>query len=197
MAHEDLIKSIESAAEERNWETISNAEREIDKIIADAEAEASSIQVQYLEKAKKNLTLEKNRQRFLTNQEIKREISSVREDLIEDAFLKAKESLSEIRSDNQYSSFYSSLIREIFDALPGEEVTLHIDPADSRLCREIIQDLSLKCQIIEDITTIGGLCGSSSDELIQVSNTLESRLENVRTQCGMEIVSVLLGESDG
>ena len=197
MAHEDLIKSIEIAAEERNRETISNTEREIDKIIAEAESEASSIRVQYLEKAKKNLTLEMNRQRFLTNQEKKRNISFVREDLIGDAFLKAKEMLSGIRSDKQYASFYSSLIREIFDALPGEEVTLHIDPADSRLCREIVHDLDLKCQIIEDITTIGGLSGSSSDELIRASNTIESRLENVRTQCGMEIVSVLLGESDG
>ena len=197
MAHEDLIKSIEIAAEERNRETISNTEREIDKIIAEAESEASSIRVQYLEKAKKNLTLEMNRQRFLTNQEIKRNFSFVREDLIGDAFLKAKEMLSGIRSDKQYASFYSSLIREIFDALPGEEVTLHIDPADSRLCREIVHDLDLKCQIIEDITTIGGLSGSSSDELIRASNTIESRLENVRTQCGMEIVSVLLGESDG
>ena len=197
MAHEDLIKSIEIAVVERNRETISNTVREIDKIIAEAESEASSIRVQYLEKAKKNLTLEMNRQRFLTNQEKKRNISFVREDLIGDAFLKAKEMLSGIRSDKQYASFYSSLIREIFDALPGEEVTLHIDPADSRLCREIVHDLDLKCQIIEDITTIGGLSGSSSDELIRASNTIESRLENVRTQCGMEIVSVLLGESDG
>ena len=197
MAHEDLIKSIESAAGERNRETISNTEREIDKILAEAESEASSIQVQYLEKAKRNLTLETNRQRFLTNQEIKRDISSVREDLIGEAFSKAKDMLSGIRSDNTYPSLYSSLIREILDALPDEEVTLHIDPADSRLCREIVRDLDLKCQIIEDITTIGGLSGSSSDELIQVFNTIESRLENVRTQCGMEIVSVLLGESDG
>jgi vacuolar-type H+-ATPase subunit E/Vma4 len=57
MAYEDLIKSIESAAEEKKQEVLRNAEREVEAILREAETESSAIHAQYLEKAKRDLIL--------------------------------------------------------------------------------------------------------------------------------------------
>jgi len=77
MAYEDLIKSIEASADEKNQEIIQNAEREVEAILRESEIESSAIHAQYLEKAKRDLTLESNRQKFLAKQEIKQKISGV------------------------------------------------------------------------------------------------------------------------
>ena len=66
MAYEDLIKSIESTAEEKKLEVIQSAEREVEAIIREAETESSAIHAQYL-KSRTDLILESNRQKFLAS----------------------------------------------------------------------------------------------------------------------------------
>ena len=197
MAYEDLIKSIESAAGEKKLEVLRNAEREVEAVLREAETESSAIHAQYMEKAKRDLALESNRQKFLARQDVKRKISLVRQKLIDDAFSGSLHSLSAIRSDPVYSSLFAGFVREVTDALVGEDIVLHVDPRDSALCNEIIAKTGLNCIIVKDITTIGGLCGTSADGKIKADNTLESRLSKIRNQDTLEIISLILGGPDG
>lgn len=197
MAYEDLIKSIESAAGEKKLEVLRNAEREVEAVLREAETESSAIHAQYMEKAKRDLALESNRQKFLARQDVKRKISLVRQKLIDDAFSGSLHSLSAIRSDPVYSSLFAGFVREVTDALVGEDIVLHVDPRDSALCNEIITKTGLNCIIVKDITTIGGLCGTSADGKIKADNTLESRLSKIRNQDTLEIISLILGGPDG
>lgn len=197
MAYEDLIKSIESAAGEKKLEVLRNAEREVEAVLREAETESSAIHAQYMEKAKRDLALESNRQKFLARQDVKRKISLVRQKLIEDAFSGSLHSLSAIRSDPVYSSLFAGFVREVTDALAGEDIVLHVDPRDSALCNEIIAKTGLNCIIVKDLTTIGGLCGTSADGKIKADNTLESRLSKIRNQDTLEIISLILGGPDG
>lgn len=197
MAYEDLIKSIESAAGEKKLEVLRNAEREVEAVLREAETESSAIHAQYMEKAKRDLALESNRQKFLARQDVKRKISLVRQKLIDDAFSGSLHSLSAIRSDPVYSSLFAGFVREVTDALAGEDIVLHVDPRDSALCNEIIAKTGLNCIIVKDITTIGGLCGTSADGKIKADNTLESRLSKIRNQDTLEIISLILGGPDG
>jgi len=197
MAYEDLIKSIESAADEKNLEVIRNAELEVEAILREAETESSAIHAQYLEKAKRDLSLDSNRQKFLAKQEVKKRISDTRQKLIEDVFSKSRDALSGIRADPSYRSMYEQFIHEVTAALAGEKIILHIDPADSKFCREIVTTSGIDCEIVEDITTIGGLCGTSADGKIRADNTFESRLLKIREQSTLEIISMLLGGPDG
>ncbi|PWR72368.1 V-type ATP synthase subunit E [Methanospirillum stamsii] len=197
MAYEDLIKSIESAAGEKKLEVLRNAEREVEAVLREAETESSAIHAQYMEKAKRDLALESNRQKFLARQDVKRKISLVRQKLIDDAFSGSLHSLSAIRSDPVYSSLFAGFVREVTDALVGEDIVLHVDPRDSALCNEIITKTGLNCIIVKDLTTIGGLCGTSADGKIKADNTLESRLSKIRNQDTLEIISLILGGPDG
>ena len=197
MAYEDLIKSIESAAEEKKQEVLRNADREVEAILREAETESSAIHAQYLEKAKRDLILENNRQKFLAKQEVKKRISSVRQKLIDDAFSRCKEKISGIRSDPSYPALYEWLTREVISALAGEEIILHIDPADSKICSDVLKKTGIVCEIMQDITTIGGLSGTSADGRIRAYNTLESRMERIRDTSTLEIINLILGGPDG
>jgi vacuolar-type H+-ATPase subunit E/Vma4 len=197
MAYEDLIKSIESAADEKSQEVIRNAEREVEAILREADTESTAIHAQYLEKAKRDLALESNRQKFLAKQEVKRKISAVRQQLLDKAFEKSLHSISGIRFDPSYPSLYGQLMREVFDALSGEHIVLHIDPSDSVLCEKTITTNGFQCEVMKDITTIGGLCGTSLDGKIRADNTLESRLIRIQDQNTLEIITLILGGPDG
>jgi len=197
MAYEDLIKSIESAADEKKLEVIRNAEREVEAILREAETESSAIHAQYLEKAKRDLILETNRQKFLAKQEVKKGISAVRQQLIDDAFSRSGEKISGIRSDPSYPALYERLTHEIIAALAGEDIVLHIDPADSGICMDVMKKTGIDCDIVQDIKTIGGLSGTSADGKIRADNTLESRLERIRDTSTLEIISLILGGPDG
>jgi len=197
MAYEDLIKSIESAAEEKKQEVLRNADREVEAILREAETESSAIHAQYLEKAKRDLILENNRQKFLAKQEVKKGISAVRQQLIDDAFSRSGEKISGIRSDPSYPALYERLTREIIAALAGEDIILHIDPADSGICMDVMKNTGIDCDIVQDIKTIGGLSGTSADGKIRADNTLESRLERIRDTSTLEIINLILGGPDG
>jgi len=102
-----------------------------------------------------------------------------------------------MRSDPSYASLYERLIRELTDALAGERIILHIDPTDATLCSGIIKKSGLTCEIVEDISTIGGLCGTSADGKIRADNTLESRLQRIKDRSTLEIITLILGGPDG
>lgn len=197
MAYEDLIKSIESAADDKNRDVLFNAEREIEAILREAETESSAIHAQYLEKAKRDLALESNRQKFLAKQEVKRNVSVVRQQLIREAVDKTRQTVAEIRLDSSYPSLYERLMTEVVHALAGEQIILHIDPKDAGLCKKIVQKSGFECEIVEDLTTLGGLFGTSADGKIRADNTLESRLMKVQEQSTMEIFNQILGGPDG
>ena len=197
MAYEDLIKSIESAADDKNRDVLFNAEREIEAILREAETESSAIHAQYLEKAKRDLALESNRQKFLAKQEVKRNVSVVRQQLIREAVDKTRQTVAEIRLDSSYPSLYERLMTEVVHALAGEQIILHIDPKGAGLCKKIVQKSGFECEIVEDLTTLGGLFGTSADGKIRADNTLESRLMKVQEQSTMEIFNQILGGPDG
>jgi vacuolar-type H+-ATPase subunit E/Vma4 len=113
MAYEDLIKSIETAAEEKKQEVIRNAEREVEAILRQAETESSAIHEQYVQKAKRDLILESNRQKFLAKQDVKKQISAVRQKLLDELFLKAEKMLAHIRTEPVYPSLFERLTREV------------------------------------------------------------------------------------
>lgn len=197
MAYEDLIKSIESAADEKNREVLRDADREIEAILRETETELSAIHAQYLEKAKRDLALESNRQKFLAKQEVKRKVSSVRQQLIHEAIDKSLQNMAHIRSDSMYASLYERLVDEVIRSLAGEQIVLHIDPADATLCEKVFHKKGLDYRIEEDLRTIGGLCGTSADGKIRADNTLETRLSKIQEQSTLEIITLILGGPDG
>ena len=96
-----------------------------------------------------------------------------------------------------YASLYERLVDEVIRSLAGEQIVLHIDPADAMLCEKVLHKNGLDYCIEEDLRTIGGLCGTSADGKIRADNTLETRLSKIQEQSTLEIITLILGGPDG
>jgi V/A-type H+-transporting ATPase subunit E len=86
------------------------------------------------------------------------------------------------------------MVREAMEELAGEEIRMHIDPRDEPLCREILREMQRNCDVVTDLTTMGGLNATTADERLTVFNTLESRLQRAKELLKREIMSTLYGD---
>ena len=193
MAYENLLKSVEESAEEREREIRKKAETEAAGIRADARKEADEIQERAIRDAERSATIERNKQLFLVKGEIKQEALRSREKLFLAAFAGAEKRLSQIRQDSKYPVIFERLAREAAGAMGDAPFQVHVDKRDEELCRSTLGKLGIRCEILADIECMGGLVASSRDGLVTISNTVESRLERIREHRRREIHAVLTG----
>ena len=193
MAYENLLKSVEESAGEREREIRKKAETEAAGIRADARKEADEIQERAIRDAERSAAIERNKQLFLVKGEIKQEALRSREKLFLAAFAGAEKQLSQIRQDSKYPAIFERLAREATGAMGTAPFQVHVDKRDEDLCRSTLAKLGIRCEILADIVCMGGLVASSRDGLVTISNTVESRLERIREHRRREIHAVLAG----
>lgn len=67
---------------------------------------------------------------------------------------------------------------------PAEPPRLEVDVRDETLAEDIVQTLPVKMEIVPELETWGGVVVRSGDGRIAVTNTLESRLEQLKPHLG-------------
>ena len=107
----------------------------------------------------------------------------------------ARRQLGQVRADPEYPAIFERLAREAVGAI-GERGTIrvHIDPQDADLCRKTTAALQRSCEIVTDLTSMGGLVVSSADDEVIVSNTFESRLMRAEEHRQLEFYAILAGD---
>ena len=193
MTYENLLKSVEESAQEREREIRDKAQSDADAIKTEALKQAEAIQQSLLEAARMSAMVERNKLIYLTKAENKDRLIATREKLYLQAFASASNRLAELRTDQQYPEVFKKLAVEAMSALGQEKITIRIDKRDERLCKEIMTGLKQSCEITTDLQIAGGLIVSSPDGSIIISNTVESRLERGRERLKLEVFSVLSG----
>jgi vacuolar-type H+-ATPase subunit E/Vma4 len=193
MAYEELLKSVEESAEERERELQKKAAAAIDDIRARAKLRASAIQQASVSEAKKSVETERNKLLFLTKAENKELLTKAREAVFEKAFLEAEDRLSTLRLDPKYPVIFEKLLREATGTLENEGISVHIDKQDEPLCKTVLDAMNLKCEIRPDLQTRGGVAVSSSGNAVMITNTVESRLLRVRESRRQDIHAILAG----
>lgn len=193
MVYEELVSSMEEAAEQKNREILERAGREADEIINETEKGAEAIRSRYMQDSARQAEVERNRQTYLATEEVKSAISIEKENLLKEAFLSAAENLKELRNTPGYPDLFKRLLVEAQSEVRGKEFVFHIDSRDNDLCREIIAELHLSAVIKPDLESAGGVVVSSSDERIVVQNTVESRLEKAKNIYRLDIIGELTG----
>jgi V/A-type H+-transporting ATPase subunit E len=194
MAYENLLKSVEESAQEKEHELREKARSAVQLISEDAKNQAIVIQQSLLAEAKKAATIEKNKLIYLTKGENKEKLIKTKEAIFSRAFGDAEQHLSHVRKDLKYPDILKNLTREAVGALGGETFCIHIDKRDEKLIKKILSKLNLSGEVIADLQCSGGLVVSTQNESVKISNTFESRLERVREQKKLEIYAVLYGD---
>ena len=193
MAYEDLLKSVEESAHEKELELRKRETRAVEEIKARAKRQAEETRKIHLDEANKSITTERNKMLYLTKAENKELLIKTRETAFERAFAGAETRLSGLRSDPKYPAVFENLIKEAAGSLGGESFVVHIDPRDEALCKKTIFALNLSSEIRSDITTAGGVVASLPDNSVVISNTVESRLQRVKELKRKEIHAILTG----
>jgi len=194
MAYENLLKSVEESAQEKERELREKARSAVQLISEDTKNQSTVIQQSLLAEAKKAATIEKNKLFYLTKGENKENLIKTKEAIFSTAFGDAEQRLSHVRKDPKYPDILKNLTREAVGALGGETFRIHIDKRDENLIKKILSDLHLSGEVIADLHSSGGLVVTTQNGSVKISNTLESRLERVKEQKKLEIYAVLYGD---
>ena len=194
MAYENLLKSVEESAQEKERELREKARSAVQLISEDAKNQVTVIQQSLLAEAKRAATIEKNKLIYITKGENKEKLIKTKEAIFSTAFVDAEQRLSHVRKDRKYPDILKSLTREAVGALGGETFRIHIDKRDEKIIKKILSELNLSGEVIADLQCAGGLVVNTQNESVKISNTLESRLERVKEQKKLEIYTVLYGD---
>jgi V/A-type H+-transporting ATPase subunit E len=194
MAYENLLKSVEESAQEKERELHDKARSIVQSISEETKNQAAARQTSLLEEAKNAVSVEKNKLMYLTKGENKEKLIKTKERAFATAFAEAEQSLSQIRKDAKYPGILKNLAHEALGALGGEKILVRVDKQDEHLMKGILSDLNSSGKVKTDLHTAGGLVVSTPDESVKISNTIESRLERAKEQKKLQIYTVLFGD---
>ncbi len=194
MTYENLITSMEESAEERIREIRKKAYKQAEETIKHAEVEAEAIKKYYLENAAQSIEAESYKLNYDVNSKNKMNVMRIKDEMVQKAFLEAREQLASIRERSTYEHTLKKLIQEAFDELNVPEVRLHVDKRDVDLCKQILSEMNKNSEIKADLTCAGGLNVSTKDEKVIVFNTIEKRLDKATELLKFEIFSTIYGD---
>jgi len=187
-----FIDDIHTIACEEVNVILEKAEKEVSDIIQDAKRKGTVIEEIHRDEAEKIIETQKVTALFNVRSEVKKNIME-KCNMFDSCFETALNQLREIRKQEGYYVIFKKLLREALEELDEPNPIIHIDARDATVCKDVLRELVVQCNIQSDIESIGGLCVSSSDEKITVLNTIESRVERARELLKQEIFGVLYG----
>ena len=191
MAYENLLKSVDESAQERERELLENARVTVESVRKKAREQADLIRQLQISNAEMAAAVEKNKLMYLVKAEIKAHLIKIREQLFASAFNDATLRLSHLRTDPEYPEIFKKLLMDAAGALFVDTFHIHVDKRDEELCKKTLTSVNLHAEIVPDLTSAGGLVASLPDRSVIISNTVESRLERAKERKKLEIYSIL------
>jgi V/A-type H+-transporting ATPase subunit E len=197
MPYEQLIESVELCAEDKIRGIKEKANQDAENIKAEAKGKDEIIKKRHLDAVKKTADSERRKSVSKINEENRMQLVRAKDDVFKHAFTEAQKILSSERSQANYENIFRKLLKETITELEGEEILLHIDKRDESLCKKLLPELKLNCEIVTDITCAGGLNASTRDGKFIIFNTIESRFERAKEQLKLEVFAILYGDQVG
>jgi V/A-type H+-transporting ATPase subunit E len=196
MKYDHLIQAIEDGAEEKLRDFMESKGREIREIQERAETESAQVRKDLLTETERRINVEKNKKIYSAREQAKDHQIRARQEACLQVFQEADERLSSLRSNPSYGAFFKAVLAEITESLDSEKIRLHIDKKDEALCRQCINDTGNELEIVTDLTTRGGLNGSTPDGKVIIRNTIEDRLARAKERMKTVVFSGLYGDPD-
>jgi len=193
VAYEDLLKSVEESAHDKEAELRKREKAAVEEIQGRAKKQAGEIRQAQINETERSIATERNKLLYLTKAENKEDLIRVREVAFEEAFTQAQAQLGRLRNDPKYPEIFTRLLEEAAASIGAGSFVVHVDPRDEELCRKTIAALGLSSPVRTDITTAGGVVAGLPDGSVVVSNTVESRLERIKELKRNEIHAILSG----
>jgi len=197
MPYEQLIESVEQCAEDKIRGVKEKATRDAEEIVTEAAKKDEIIKKRHLDTVKKTVESERRKSLGKINEKTRMQLIQAKEAVFMSAFAEAQKNLSSIRGQPDYEIFFRKILTEAVHELEGEEIQLHIDKRDELLCKKLLPEFKLNCEIVMDITCAGGLNAGTKDGRFIIFNTIESRFERAKVLLKREVYASLYGGTGG
>jgi vacuolar-type H+-ATPase subunit E/Vma4 len=197
MPYEQLIESVEVSAGERITELKEKAYRQSMEMQKEAEAKDETIKRKHLDAAKRAVAVERNKSIAKVREETRMQLIRAKDEVFQKACFEAKKILSSARENRNYENSFRKMLKEAVLELEGEKIQLNIDKRDESLCKKMLPELKVNCEIITDLTSAGGLNAGTKDQKFVVFNTIESRFEKAKALLRLDLFAALYGGKGG
>jgi V/A-type H+-transporting ATPase subunit E len=197
MPYEQLIESVEQCADDKIRTVREKAGLDSAAILAEAREKDAIIKKRHMDRAM--ILLDSERRKALAKIREKNRMSLIqaKEAVYVRAFTEARKILLSARARAGYEAFFRKILTETIHELEGEEIQLHIDKRDEALCRKLLQEFKIPCEIVADLTCAGGLNAGTRDGRFIVFNTIESRFDRAKLLLKREVYATLYGGQGG
>ncbi len=193
MAIEDILKALDDQAHSECDQILAEADAEAKAIVDEAKVQAERIRTQRMDRVKQ--VAEPKAQQLVNAARLsnRRELESARMQAVDSVFEDAKQRLVALKQDpGRYEPVMRSLLKEASVNSNGDSAVL-IDPADEELVRRLMTDMALTCSVQTVATPYGGVTLTSHEGKIARRNTLDDRLELVRSSSRAAVAEMLFG----
>ncbi len=196
MKYDHLIQAIEDGAEEKIRDIRESKDREIHEIQEREKSESAQLRKDLLGETRQKIAIENNKKIYSAREQVKDHLTRARHDACQEVFQEAALRLSSIRTNPSYQTFFNAVLSETIESIDSEKIHLFVDKKDEALCRQLIEKTGREFEIFTDLTTLGGLNGSTPDGKIVIRNTIEDRLVRAKERMKVVVFSGLYGEQD-
>jgi V/A-type H+-transporting ATPase subunit E len=201
MSMEKIMGKILQDADAEAKAVIEAAEREADLVRAAAVAEAGKVQQHAIASGRKEVDLETARIRAQAEMASRKLLRRAREEVVAECFAAAEQELARVRASPQYGDILVRLMESAVAQIGGESVALLTSSQDQELVRGLAAARGAALPVLsisdEEIATAGGVIVRSATGHVEVENTFEERLLQLRSELLFAVARVLEGKEGG
>ncbi len=203
-----LFATLDHEAQLKAKEIQDQAELESDRIIKEAQGEAESLRQQILQKAEHAANRKQTELRAQIAHKEKKEQLETREDLLDQVWNRAEETLHKLVHSEEYMEVLHQLTRQGLEILGSGDYQVAADPhGHSLLTKNRLQAWSAEWNESHDqevnlhkrsqpANTWGGMIIEDRNQPRRVDLTLSARLENAREEISEDVYTRLLNEHE-
>jgi len=184
MSAEAIIKKIQTDAEIEIKQIQKKTKERIDEILKEYGKKTKELEQEITEKGKKEIENMQKIKISQANQELKRQIMNVKEELIETCFEKAMDELKQL-DDKKYHVFIQSLIDEGKKQIKGVFTIKTSRPIDKKIAEE--KNISLS----GTVQASGGIILISENGNLMIDNTFEGILKRRKQEIRVKVGKIL------
>ncbi|MFZ0545977.1 MAG: V-type ATP synthase subunit E [Candidatus Promineifilaceae bacterium] len=188
MSSQALLDAIETTGKGQLARLEQETRERVDEILAETEKTAASRRDAAYRDALGSLTAERARRLHEAQMEALKITAAARDQAAQKLLALIEARLQALRDDPQYPAIFRHLVEEAFQRLGEQESAelphLEVDARDVTLAQDILLSQSWEVIIVPTLTSWGGAVARSGDGRITVTNTLENRLEQLKSHLG-------------
>ena len=200
---EKIVSSIMSDAQIKAEAILAKAEKEKESILSEGEVQAVVEKERILETAEKQAKMRYQQIISEAKMNSRRMELEAREEMIEEAFNKAEEKLTEIASSDaaEYKTSLQKMITEAGVEIGGGDLVVLVKESDVTKVKDSLPSIekeitdkintTTKLEMGENIPTIGGTVLKTKNGEIEVNNTIKARMQRFKKSLRSEVAGIL------